>query len=368
MNFRKKNQQPATEAGLEIMSMQLAKLLFLYICKFSGLFFLSSYLCRRKLQILCYHGLSFDDEHNFQPKLSMQPHKFRKRMTFLKEKGFEVLALQDGLDRLSDGKIQKKSVVITFDDGFHNFFSLAKPILMEFGFPATIYVTSYYVKHGNPVFRLAVRYMFWKSRKKKNEILADIPCMALFGFEKEDTEKEIMWKLIEYAENYMDEDSRLRFSKFLGNKMKVSFQDIDRKRLWHLLTPKEIKAMANNGVDVQLHTHRHRFPLDANIAKQEIEENRAVLEPIVGKKMRHFCYPSGVWDKRHWALLHEIGCCSAATCEPRMNSTKTPLLALGRFLDAEDIPQIEFEAEIYGFKDLLRYIFRFSKKGTGSVE
>ena len=343
--------------------MQLAKLLFLYMCKFSGLFFLSSCICRKKLQILCYHGLSFDDEHNFQPKLSMQPHKFRKRMTFLKEKGFEVLALQDGLDRLTDGKIKKKSVVITFDDGFHNFFSLAKPILMEFGFPSTVYVTSYYVKHGNPVFRLAVRYMFWKSRKKKNEILADIPCLTLFGFEREDTEKEIMWKLIEYAENNMDEENRRQLGEFLGKKMGVSFQDINRRRLWHLMTPNEIEAIARNAVDVQLHTHRHRFPLDVNIAKQEIEENRAVLEPIVGRKMRHFCYPSGIWDKRHWALLQEVGCCSAATCEPRMNSTKTPLLALGRFLDAEDIPQIEFEAEIYGFKDLLRSALRLAKKG-----
>jgi peptidoglycan/xylan/chitin deacetylase (PgdA/CDA1 family) len=353
---------------LGITLMQLAKLMFLYICKFSGLFFLSSRICRKKLQILCYHGLSFDDEHNFQPKLSMQPHKFRKRMTFLKEKGFEVLALQEGLDRLTDGKIKKRSVVITFDDGFHNFFTLAKPILMEFRFPSTVYVTSYYVKHGNPVFRLAVRYMFWKSRKKKNEIFADIPCMTLFGFEKEDTEKEIMWKLIEYAENYMDEDSRLRLSEFLGKKMGVSFQHINRRRLWHLMTPNEIEAIARSGVDVQLHTHRHRFPLDTNIAKQEIEENRAVLEPIVGKKMRHFCYPSGVWNKTHWKALKEAGCYSATTCESRMNSAKTPLLAFGRFLDAEDIPQIEFEAEVYGFKDLLRYIFRFSKKGTGSVE
>ena len=79
--------------------------------------------------------------------------------------------------------------------------------------------------------------------------------------------------------------------------------------------------------------------------------------------MRQFCYPSGIWGKRHWAILQEIGCCSAATCEPRMNSTKTSFLALGRFLDAEDIPQIEFEAEIYGFKDLLRSALRLAKKG-----
>jgi hypothetical protein len=45
---------------------------------------------------------------------------------------------------------------------------------------------------------------------------------------------------------------------------------------------------------------------------------------------------------------------SATTCEPGLNFRHTPRLALHRFLDGEDIDQIQFEAEMSGLNELLR--------------
>ena len=47
---------------------------------------------------------------------------------------------------------------------------------------------------------------------------------------------------------------------------------------------------------------------------------------------------------------------TATTCEPGLNSPSTPRLSLHRFLDGEDITQIEFEAEVSGFTELLRSV------------
>ena len=52
--------------------------------------------------------------------------------------------------------------------------------------------------------------------------------------------------------------------------------------------------MARAGIDFQLHTHRHRTPLDRDRFVGEIRENRAVVEEMTGSNERvHFCYPSG---------------------------------------------------------------------------
>jgi hypothetical protein len=109
-----------------------------------------------------------------------------------------------------------------------------------------------------------------------------------------------------------------------------------------------------------LHTHRHRFPTDETQAKRELEDNRAVLQPLVcGKPLIHFCYPSGRWSEQHFALLSDAGIASATTCDAGLNYPTTHHLALRRFLDNEYVSQIEFEAEMCGFLDILRRLRQY---------
>lgn len=68
---------------------------------------------------------------------------FRWQMEYLREHRFRVISLDRFVDAKINGrKIPKKSVVITFDDGFEDNYTYAYPILKEFGFPATIFVPS----------------------------------------------------------------------------------------------------------------------------------------------------------------------------------------------------------------------------------
>jgi hypothetical protein len=106
-----------------------------------------------------------------------------------------------------------------------------------------------------------------------------------------------------------------------------------------------------------LHTHRHRFPEEETAASREIADNRAVLEPVVGVPLRHFCYPSGIWSPRVWPTLEAAGIKSATTCDPGLNFHDTNRFGLRRILDAESVTAISLEAELSGFKYLLRRAF-----------
>ena len=49
----------------------------------------------RRLLVLCYHGISVEDEHEWNPVLYMPPATFRRRLETLRNGGYAVLPLDD---------------------------------------------------------------------------------------------------------------------------------------------------------------------------------------------------------------------------------------------------------------------------------
>src|ERR1051325_801548 len=142
---------------------RLVKSIALYGLKLIGIFALFELLNRRSLRILCYHGFSVGSEHEFRPKLFMNPVDFTKRMAWIKDKRYQVIPLDRAIDDFQRDTLPNNSVVITIDDGFSTVRSCAAPILKSFDFPATSYVTTYFVDRQEPVYNILIEYMLWKS-------------------------------------------------------------------------------------------------------------------------------------------------------------------------------------------------------------
>ncbi len=69
--------------------------------------------------------------------------RFRAQMRFFKRFGYHVLSLEQAYAGLFGGQaLPGRSVVLTFDDGYRNFYEHALPVLREHGFPATVFVIS----------------------------------------------------------------------------------------------------------------------------------------------------------------------------------------------------------------------------------
>lgn len=95
--------------------------------------------------VLCYHR--FGD--NIKNKLVLPGSDFEKQMKYLKENGYRVIPLSH-LEEFLDGKrdLPKRSVVITVDDGYKSFYTVAFPILIKYGFPATLFIYTDYIGTG----------------------------------------------------------------------------------------------------------------------------------------------------------------------------------------------------------------------------
>jgi len=73
-------------------------------------------------------------------ELQTSKEQFKQEMQYLKDKGYTTLTLTEVYDFFQKNKpIPKKSVVITFDDGYLDNYTNAYPILKQFGFKATIF-------------------------------------------------------------------------------------------------------------------------------------------------------------------------------------------------------------------------------------
>lgn len=324
------------------------------LAKHLGGFRLASGLTRDALNILCYHGMSFTDEHQFRPKLFQSVAVFESRMRRLKSLGYRTLNLDEGLRKLADGTLERRDVVITVDDGFHGFHALAAPILERLGLSATIYVTTYYVIHNNPVYRLAVQYLFWKTPVTHLQLDDLLPGASGPRPVRGPEGKALMDQLMAHGETQLGEEARQDLLDELGRRMQVDTAELRASRRLTLMNADQIRDLSQRGFDIQLHTHRHWLPADDALATRELVDNRAVLEPLVGRPLHHLCYPSGEWSQAVWPSLNANAVHSATTCEPGLNTRATPPLALRRFLDFDDTPEIVFEAELSGFSSLLR--------------
>lgn len=88
--------------------------------------------------VLMYHSINEGAEKS---RLIVSPEDFERQMNFLKKGNYDVLTLDEYADLLKQRKKPKrKSVVITFDDGYRDNFTYAFPVLQKYKFPATIFI------------------------------------------------------------------------------------------------------------------------------------------------------------------------------------------------------------------------------------
>jgi peptidoglycan/xylan/chitin deacetylase (PgdA/CDA1 family) len=75
--------------------------------------------------------------------LSTPPAMFRAQMQYLADQGFHVISLHEAVVAIKNHSgLPSRPVVLTFDDGYADFFTAAVPVLQSHGFTATTFVVS----------------------------------------------------------------------------------------------------------------------------------------------------------------------------------------------------------------------------------
>ncbi|GLC24063.1 polysaccharide deacetylase family protein [Roseisolibacter agri] len=314
---------------------------------------------RHRLVILCYHGISLDDEHQWNPELYMPAAQFRDRMRRLREARYNVLPLSDAVERLYEGNLPPKSVAVTFDDGYYDFHAQALPVLREFDIPATNFVATFYSNFVRPVFDPASAYLLWKGRARGVITLgAVIPGAASMPIVTAEERTQVWRQLREHAfRERLSAQEKDELLADLAMALGIDYQAWTATRMLQQMRESELRALPSDLVDVQLHTHRHRMPDDRALFMREIADNRESLDAMVtsGEPRAHFCYPLGNHDMQSVRWLAEMDVRSATTSDPDICTPADHPLLLPRFTDTTLQPDEVFDGWVSGFYPRLRW-------------
>ncbi len=131
-----------------------------------------------RIPVLLYHRIVNADSKIGKHKTYVKEKCFREQMTFLKRNDYETITFQQLAGRMegwNDGRMiqpsnlpsfqSSKKIILTFDDGYEDNYTILFPILKEFGFTAVIYLVTklsrneWAIKEGEPELKMMSREM-----------------------------------------------------------------------------------------------------------------------------------------------------------------------------------------------------------------
>ena len=141
-----------------VMTNIITKTLSLYI----SLFFIWLSIClpASAAVILQYHHVS----ESTPKSTSITPAQFEKHLQYLADEGFRVVALSTLIHALQQkAELPDKTVAITFDDGYIDNLTHAKPLLDKFNYPFTIFINPAIINQNSE------RYLSWQQLKNMSD-------------------------------------------------------------------------------------------------------------------------------------------------------------------------------------------------------
>ena len=279
----------------------------------------------RRFQILIYHKISPDAHPFFRP---LDPALFEKQIAFLRD-SYNILNLQELVERSQHGEIPERAVAITFDDGYRDNYTWALPVLKKYSVPATLFVTTGAIGNRQVLWydRIfdAFRYATTKRAHLRNlkEFEVDL--------DSEASAKRSLELTIRRAKQLAG-GARLKLVEEIEQTLQPDLRSNSRVPM---LSWDEIREMQQAGVRFGSHTVTH--PILSRVEKaqlkMELTESKMELEAHLKMPVVGFAYPNGQpsdYNEDVKKLLWEAGYLYAVTTNPGFNTVYQDPLELRR--------------------------------------
>lgn len=296
--------------------------------------------------ILMYHRVGEVDSDPWS--LCVSPEHFAEHLEVLRKHHYP-LSLQQLTETIRVRQLRKRSVVITFDDGYADNFYNAKPLLKRYDIPATVFITTEGIGHS--------REFWWYELDRlllQPGILPEILQLTING-------STYTWELDEAAYYSQADYQFYRHWSFLG-KEDPSLRHTLYRSLYQLLYPlsthkrekvleairlwanaepigrsthrslsrEELLALEEGGlIEVGAHTVTHPFLSKLPVASQqdEIQQSKDYLEEILGHPVTSFSYPHGDYTADTISIVQEAGfTCACSTVFGRVKEHSNSFL------------------------------------------
>ena len=289
---------------------------------------------QNRLFILGYHAvvenIARSVEQGMMASQLISKGVFEKEMEHIALQ-FNFLSIDQAVDFIEGKlKLQRDSVVVTFDDGYQGIYDHAYPILKKNGIPAALYLCSEYV--GTPCLFYHDR-LFYLVRKMMLGGLSMAPILLESGLPPEaapngDSPLAVTRSLLDK----LPPDRLDRVIDALHKKLNVDEEEFPSEA--KTLSWEAARDMSEHGMTIGSHTASHCLlsAAEPRHALEELRISKAQLESRLGNKVLHLAYPDGRYNPFVVEAARACGYRSACTTHDFINKIGCNPYLLGRQL------------------------------------
>ena len=243
---------------------------------------------------------------------------------------FNVLPLDEAVQRLGRRELPERAMTITFDDGYADNHDLALPILAKYSLPATFFVATGFLDGGrmwNDTVIESVRRCSAATLDLRNLGIEMLGVLDLTDFAQRRQSIDTVLRAIKY----LPADERSNITLRISALAKVPLPDD------LMMTSEHICALRRAGMQVGAHTVSH--PILAGLcdasARAEMMESKQHLVQILGEQVTLFAYPNGRpeqdFTERSVEIARDIGFNAAVSTAKGVAYAGTDPLRIPRF-------------------------------------
>lgn len=266
---------------LERCRMILNKVLF-YLSKVSGGFQIFKWLAREHPRVLMYHRVFPDPSGR-----AIHPDEFLKQMKLIK-KHFNVMSLNALITQYKLHKtVPKNTIVVTFDDGYADFYDHVYPIMRDLELPVTFFVTAGFVEQMLWFWPDQLRYLLDHSQEKN--LSTPVGTLKVGA--------QTSWEIVADYCLTLTQLKRDVFFSELQTQLKVTLPE-EVPDEYQLVSWKQLKEMSASVVDVECHSMSHVLmsQVSGDTLKKEVVDSKILIEAHLQQAVKGFCYPNGLAD------------------------------------------------------------------------
>ena len=272
---------------------------------------INRYVSSRAL-ILLYHRIAEADSDPWQ--LAVTPGHFEEHLQILSRFG-RIMPLHGLAVAVQRGTLPRRAVIVTFDDGYADNLSNAKPLLQKYEVPATVFITTGYTGEDREFWWDELDKLFLQPGALPSDLTLSVNGTEYHWelgegnvYEDASLACNLGWKA--WQEN--DPTSRHSIYRSLWSLMHP-LPDSKRRQIgdelleWagatgsarpmrRPLSAGEIGELSDGGlIEIGCHTvtHPQLSKLTSDAQWREICQSKASLEEILGKPVAAFAYPYG---------------------------------------------------------------------------
>lgn len=295
--------------------------------------------------ILMYHSVlpNPEQEANSLGGIIHSESAFREQMELL-ARDYHPISLDEAVQHVeSSSPFPKRSVVVTFDDGYADNCEFAMPILNRLEIPATFYVTVDCIESRRLPWPSRLRFAF---RDTRHSTWTD--------------SRGNIWRLTGDANReaaYLascDDCCQLsgRFQEEFVARVEQELQTcLPNQASTLMMTYDQVRTLTRNGHIVGSHTmtHPNMAYVKREDAQHELAESKRHLELELGTPIKHFSYPCPAltphWSEQTVEQSRAVGYESAVTTNSGLTRTGDDPLRLKRILPTKTVEGLRWNLE-----------------------